>query len=199
MKQLKITLTTLFALSLLVLAGPAAASPVQDQLKASIDQLLDILRDPQYKGDDCLDKRRAALRTVIYERFSFKKMAQLSLGKNWKKRTDEEKDTFSKLFGQLLEDTYVTKIEAYTNEKVVYTKELVKKKKAQVNTKIITESVEIPIDYRLYKAKDGKWMVYDMVIEGVSLVGNYRSQFSQILQNDSFDVLVKELEKKLDS
>ena len=198
MKQLKITLVLLAAFVLLI-SGPASASPVQDQLKASIDQILNVLKDPQYKGEDKTQERRETLRAIIYERFSFKKMAQLSLGKEWKKRTAEEKEQFSNLFSQLLEETYVTKIEAYTNEKVVFTKEMIKKKKAQVNTKIITESVEIPIDYRLYQAKDGSWMVYDMVIEGVSLVGNYRSQFSQILQKDTFDDLVKELEKKLAS
>ena len=199
MKRLKTILIILFVICLFVPVNPVFSSPVQDQLKASIDQLLSILRDPQFQGDANTDKRRQALRTIIYERFSFAKMSQLSLGANWKKINNQQKDEFTKLFGQLLEDTYVSKIEGYTDEKILFTKELVKEKKAQINTKIVTDSVEIPLDYRMYQAKDGSWMVYDMIIEGVSLVGNYRSQFSGILQNDSFEKLVEELKKKLNS
>ena len=103
------------------------------------------------------------------------------------------------MFGKLLEDTYVSKIDDYTDEEVVYVKEFVRGKKAQVYTKIITDTVEIPIDYRMYKTKDGKWMVYDLVIEGVSLVGNYRSQFDQILRKEPYEKLVEDLEKKLDN
>lgn len=102
------------------------------------------------------------------------------------------------MFGQLLEDTYVSKIEAYTDEKVIYVKEFVKKKKAMVYTKIVTQTIEIPIDYRLYKTKSGDWRVYDLVIEGVSLVGNYRSQFDQMLQKGSYAKLVENLKNKLE-
>ncbi len=140
-----------------------------------------------------------SLRKVINERFSFAKMSQLSLGRHWKKRSDEEKKVFIDLFGQLLEETYISKIEAYTDEKVIFVKEYVKKKKAQINTKIVTQTIEIPIDYRMYNAKDGFWLVYDLVIEGVSLVGNYRSQFDQMLQKDSYEKLVEELKKKVDN
>ena len=175
----------------------AYASPVQDQLKSTIDNILGILRDPSLKGEEQAEKRRASLCKVINERFSFAKMSQLSLARHWKKRNDEEKKIFIELFGQLLEETYISKIEAYTDEKVVYVKEYVKKKKAQVNTKIVTDTVEIPIDYRLYQTNNGSWLVYDLVIEGVSLVGNYRSQFDQILQKDTYEKLVEELKKKI--
>ena len=176
----------------------ALASPVQDQLKITIDNILEILRDPALKGDEKKAERRALLRIIIHKRFSFAKMSQQSLARHWKKRSDEEKKAFIVMFGQLLEDIYVSKIETYTDEKVIYVKELVKKKKAQVYTKIVTETIEIPINYRLFKAKSGSWMVYDLVIEGVSLVGNYRSQFDQILQKGSYEKLVESLEKKLD-
>ena len=175
------------------------ASPVQDQLKITIDKILEILRDPSLKGEEQVEKRRVSLRKVINERFSFAKMSQLSLGRHWKKRSDEEKKIFIDLFGQLLEETYISKIEAYTDEKVVFVKEYVKKKKAQINTKIVTQTIEIPINYRMYNAKDGSWLVYDLVIEGVSLVGNYRSQFDQMLQKDSYEKLVEELKKKVDN
>ena len=122
------------------------ASPVQEQLKITIDQILDILRDPCLAGDENAEHRRESLRKVVSQRFSFTKMSQLCLAKHWKKRSDDEKKTFTEMFGQLLENTYISKVESYTNEEVVYVKEYVKKKKAQVNTKIITESIEIPID-----------------------------------------------------
>ncbi len=199
MKHLKIVLISLTTCCLLMTAAPVLASPAQDQLKASIDQILGVLRNPDYKGEAVTEKRRQALRTIIHERFSFKKMSQLSLGKYWKTINDQQQDEFVDLFGRLLEKNYVAKIEAYTNEEILYTKELVKKKKAKINTKIITDDIEIPIDYSLYQTKEGPWMVYDMVIEGVSLVANYRSQFNQILQNDTYDKLVEELKKKLES
>ncbi len=199
MKLFKKIFLIILAVCIFVPLYHADASSVQDQLKNSIDQILNILRDPSFKGEKCIQKRRAFLRKVINERFSFAKMSQLSLARHWRKRSDEEKKLFIKLFGQLLEDTYISKIEAYTDEKVVYVKEFVKKRKAQVDTKIVTDTIEIPIDYRMYQTKDGSWMVYDIVIEGVSLVGNYRSQFDQILQKDTYEELVEELKKKVES
>lgn len=199
MKLLKHIFLIVVAACVFFPAHPVTASSVQDELKVSIDKILDILRDPALKGTESIEKRRAALRKVINEKFSFAKMSQLSLARHWRKRSTAEKKAFIELFGQLLEDTYISKIESYTDEKVVYVKEFVKKKKAQVNTKIVTDTVEIPIDYRLYRTKTGAWMVYDLVIEGVSLVGNYRSQFDQILQNDSYEKLVEELKKKIES
>ncbi|MCK5162159.1 MAG: ABC transporter substrate-binding protein [Desulfobacula sp.] len=198
MKRFRIAVLVFFAGCLFLSIPHAYASPVQDQLKITIDTILEILRDPSLKGEECIKKRRASLRKVIHERFSFSKMSQLSLARHWKKRSDEEKKIFIELFGQLLEETYISKIEDYTDEKVVYVKEFVKKNKAQVNTKIITDTIEIPINYRMYQTKNGSWMVYDLVIEGVSLVGNYRSQFNQILQKDTYEKLVQELKKKIE-
>lgn len=198
MKLFKLVFLVFFIVLLFLPNHHAYASPVQDQLKITIDKILEILRDPSLKGEEQAEKRRASLSNVIHERFSFSKMSQLSLGRHWKKRSDEEKKVFIELFGQLLEETYISKIEAYTDEKVVYVKEYVKKKKAQVNTKIITQTIEIPIDYRMYNTK-GSWLVYDLVIEGVSLVGNYRSQFDQILKKDTYEKLVEELRKKVDN
>ena len=174
------------------------ASSVQDQLQGSITKIIEILKDPALKGEEATSQRRETLRKVIYEQFSFEKMSQLCLGKYWKDRSDEEKKAFIELFGKLLEETYLSKIEGYTDERVEYLKEVITDKKAQINTKIITEKIEIPIDYRLYQEKDGSWRVYDLIIEGVSLVGNYRSQFDEILQRDNYEKLVEELKKKIE-
>ena len=200
MKDFKIVLFILvfFIVGFLFPINSSFASPVQDQLKNTIDNILKILRDPSLKADEKQEQRRALLRKTIHEKFSFAKMSQLSLARHWRERSDQEKKEFIDMFGQLLEETYISKIESYTDEKVIYVKEFVKKKKALIYTKIITDTIEVPIDYRMYQTKKEIWMVYDIVIEGVSLVGNYRSQFDQILQKDSYEKLVEDLKKKLD-
>ena len=200
MKLLRIAFIIFFAVCVYFPVNTAVASPAQDQLENSIKQILEILRDPAMKGDTAVESRREALRKVIYERFSFKKMSQGSLARHWKKRSKEEKNEFVKVFGQLLEETYVSKVESYTDEKVEYVKDIEEtKKKYKIYTRIITESVEIPIDYKMYLTKSGSWMVYDIVIEGVSLVANYRSQFNQTLEKKSYPELLEDLKKKLDS
>jgi len=199
MKRFRIIILALLVLWLFIPVKNTLASTVQDQLKVTIDNVLEILRDQSLKGDEKREEKKESLRRVIHEKFSFAKMSQLSLARHWKKRSDEEKKAFIEMFGQLLEEIYISKIDDYTDEEVVYVKEFVRGKKAQVYTKIITDTVEIPIDYRMYQTEDGKWMVYDLVIEGVSLVGNYRSQFDQILRKESYEKLVEDLKKKLDN
>jgi phospholipid transport system substrate-binding protein len=173
-----------------------AASPAQDQLKQSIDEILAVLRNPELKTDAQKDTRREALEKIVEERFDFDKMSQLSLARHWKERSDAEKSDFIALFGRLLKDTYISKMEGYTDEQVVFINELIKKQKAQIDTKIITQTVEIPINYRMFTRDNVHWLVYDMVIEGVSLIGNYRSQFGQMLEKDSFEELMNKLKKK---
>ncbi len=198
MKRFQMAFLIFFTVSVFLPADNCFASAVQDQLKGTINKIIGILKDPSLKGDASIKQRRENLRKAVSERFSFEKMSQLCLGKHWKDRTDDEKKVFIELFGRLLEETYISKIEGYTNEKVEYLKESITDKKAQVNTRIITEKIEIPIDYRLYQEKDGSWMVYDLIIEGVSLVGNYRSQFDEILQRDNYKKLIDELKKKIE-
>ena len=176
---------------------PVSASPAQDQLKISIDSILSVLRSEELKTEANREKRRQALRDIIYTRFDFRKMSQRSLARHWKVLNDTQKDEFAGLFSKLLEKTYVGRIEAYTNEKVEFVGERIKKNKAQIDTRIVTPEIEIPISYRMYDLGDGTWMVYDMIIEGVSLVGNYRSQFGQLLEKNSFDELMVKLRNKV--
>jgi len=184
-------------LVMFVLSGGAVfASPAQDQLKQSVDAILAVLRTPDLKGDAQKEKRREALGTLVEERFDFEKMSQLSLGKHWKERTESEKAEFVTLFSRLLKDTYITKIEAYTDERVLFLSERIENKKAQIDTKIITKTVEIPINYRLFTRESDQWRVYDLVIEGVSLISNYRSQFGQMLEKESFENLMGKLKQK---
>ena len=180
-------------------AGAMAASPAQEQLKTSIEKIIQILKDPSLKGESQIQPRRQALRKAIDERFSFRKMSQFSLARHWKAITPEQKKEFVVLFGKLLEETYVNKIESYTNEKIEYTGERVSAKKAKIYSEIHTQEVTIPVEYRMFNAGEGNWMVYDMLIEGVSLIKNYRTQFDEIMQNGTFETLVEELKKKIDS
>ena len=199
MKQFRIVCFVFFLICFFSPVHTAFASKVQDQLKGTLDQILEILRDPALKGEESVEKRRSLLRKLIYERFDFAKMSKYCLAKHWKKRSEKEQKIFIELFGKLLEQTYVSKIESYSNEKVVFLKEYVKKKKAQVNTKVLTDTVEIPINYRMSQAEDGDWNIYDVIIEGASLVSNYRSQFDQILQKQSFEKLIEDLKKKIET
>ncbi|MCG8619520.1 MAG: ABC transporter substrate-binding protein [Desulfobacterales bacterium] len=171
------------------------ASP-KVQLESTIQSILTVLRDPALKSDTRQEEKREKLRSIARQRFDYRKMSQLSLGRHWRDRSEVEKASFTKLFGNLLEDTYMDKIDDYTDEHVAFVNERLTKKKAQVDTKIITKDLEIPINYRMYRKKDGRWMIYDMVIEGVSMIGNYRSQFGQILERQSFDELVEKLRNK---
>ncbi len=198
MKYFKTVILVYFLVSLFSNTDSAFATSVQGQLKVTIDNVLEILRNPDFQGDEKKEQRRETLSETIRQKFSFAKMSQLSLGRHWKKRSKQEKKDFIRMFGQLLEETYISKLESYTDEKVVFVKEFVRNKKAQVDTKVITESIEIPINYRMYKTKSGRWMVYDLVIERVSLVGNYRLEFDQILQKNSYEKLIEDLKKKLD-
>ena len=169
------------------------------QLERSINAILDILKDDHLRQETNTVLRREALREKIYERFDLERMSLFSLGRHWRGITPKQRQTFVALFSQLLEKSYVEKIESYTDEQVMYVKELVRGDKAQIDTIIVTDSIEIPIDYRMYQTDDGEWMVYDLVVEGVSLVANYRSQFTQMLDSGTFESLIIELEKKIES
>ncbi len=165
-------------------------------MKQTIDKVIDILKNKELKKAEKTNERRVAIRKVVGERFDFEEMAKRSLALHWKKRTPEERKEFVPLFSDLLERSYIKKIEGYTDEKFLYTDEKIDVDYAVVNTRIITKrNVEIPIEYRLLN-KNGKWEVYDVVIEGVSLVNNYRNQFNKIIRKDSYEELVRRMKNK---
>lgn len=174
----------------------ACAGEPTDQVKQTIDKVLDILKDKELKNPGKEKERRIALRKEVDKRFDFEQMSMRTLALHWKKRTPEEKKEFASLFSDLLERAYINKIESYTNEKIVYTGEKIEGDYALVKTNVITErNVDIPIEYRLIK-EDGQWMAYDVVIEGVSLVNNYRNQFNGIIRSSSYEELVRRLKNK---
>jgi phospholipid transport system substrate-binding protein len=165
-----------------------------DAVRTSVDGILDILK----KGDT-MDKaaRRSAMEVIIDERFDFRAMSQRTLATNWKKASDAEKQEFTDLFKQLIQSSYVGKLEAYTNETVEYVTEKVKGRKALVETMIKTASADIPLNYKMY-SKDGNWLVYDVIIEGVSLISNYRSSYQTIVKKEGFDGLMAKMKAKIE-
>jgi phospholipid transport system substrate-binding protein len=176
----------------------AYAGVPTDQVRQTVDKVLDILNNKELKKPGKVKERRAAIRKTVGERFDFEEMAKRSLALYWKQRTPEEKKEFVPLYADLLERSYIKKIENYSDEKIIYTDEKIDDGYAIVKTKIITKrNVEIPIEYKLLK-KNNKWDVYDVVIESVSLVNNYRNQFSKIIRTNSYEELVKRMKHKQD-
>jgi phospholipid transport system substrate-binding protein len=187
---------TALALTLtLSLAAPAAwAGAPTDQLRNQVDRVLKMLDDPALKEKP--KERRAAVRKVADDIFDFGETAKRSLGRHWAGRTQGERDEFVKLFGDLLERSYISKIEVYGGEKIQYVSDKVDGDQAVVQSKLLTKSGgEVPIEYRMLK-KGERWLVYDVVIEGVSLVSNYRTQFNKIIQTSSYEELVKKMKTR---
>ena len=169
---------------------------VTDEVKAVVDQVVSIVSDKELKKQKNEEKRRAALDKAIGTIFNYGEMAKLSLGTHWRERSPAERQEFVKLFKTLLENSYSGKIESYNNEKITYQKEAVEGDDAVVKSKVVTaKREEFALEYRL-KKDGGKWMVYDVVIEGVSLVANYRSQFNRIVRSEGYGALVKKLRDK---
>jgi len=177
-------------------AGQAVAGPVSDQLKDAIDRVVKLLDDPALKGPDRTEERRAAVTKIAQEIFDFPEVARRSLARHWQPLTDKQREEFTALFADLLERSYVSKIELYSGEKITYATERIDGDTATVATRVATKSgAEVPIDYRLLK-KGTRWLVYDVNIEGVSLVSNYRTQFNKIIQTSSFNELIQKLKTK---
>jgi phospholipid transport system substrate-binding protein len=183
------------AILLALVAMPAAAQAGEptDQIRAAIEKGISVVQDPKLQGKGKTEERRARLRAAVAPYFDFREMAKRSLGIHWKNRTPAEQQEFSLLYQQLLENSYAGKIESYHGEKILYGRETVDPPYAVVRTNIVTgKGQEIPVNYLLLQ-EGTRWKIYDVVIEGVSLVNNYRSQFSSILERSSFPDLVRKL------
>ncbi len=168
-------------------------------VQVPIDKVIEILKDPRYKEEEKLDEQRDELMGVIKDIFDFEKISQLSLGRFRKKLNDEQMTRFIDHFTELLVDTYLNQVQKeFQNEEVEYVEQTYHpsdNERAQVKTLVVRKNTKIPVDYSLY-IKDGRWRVYDIRVEGVSLIKNYRTQFEKILLNQSPDVLIEKLEKK---
>jgi len=179
----------------LVSADVLAGLPT-DQIKATVDKALIVLKDPRFKPPAKQQERRDQLKQILFTRFDFAEMAKRSLGANWRRRTPQEQEEFVRLFTDLLERAYADIIESYTYEKIAYVNEKVDGTYADVNSKIVTaRGEEYTINYKAQLAGN-EWKVYDVVAENVSLVNNYRSQFTRVIANSSYEELIRRLKDK---
>ena len=175
----------------------AVGGAATDLLKGTIDEVLKILNDKEMKEPTRHEDRRQRLEKVVAARFDYPEMSRRSLGTQWNQLSDKDKQEFVDLFRTLLTNTYADKVETYSGEGVQYLNERTEKEYAEVRTKVLSGKAEIPMDYRLLH-KDNDWRVYDVVVDGVSLVNNYRGQFTKILHTSSYPGLVDQLRKKSD-
>jgi phospholipid transport system substrate-binding protein len=184
-------------LLMVILAAPCFGGAPTDGIKKTTDRILVIVSDPALKGPENREKRAQLIRRAVDERFNWEAMTKRSLARHWRGRTEAEKKEFIDLFGKLLERTYLDKVGSYSGEKVIYVGETIDGKYGTVTAKILTHSrTEVQVRYRL-KETNGDWRVYDISIEGVSLVNNYRKQFNSIILRSSYDDLVAKLREKV--
>ncbi len=195
-RKLRILATALVLPLFWLRPGTAAGGVPTDQIKSTVDKALVVLRDPRFKSAARKTERRNQLRQILFARFDFTEMARRALGANWRRRTPQEKEEFVRLFTELLEHAYADTIESYTDEKITYVGEKVDGNYAEVNSKISTsKGQEFTIDYKT-QVVGGEWKVYDVVIENISMVNNFRSQFNRVINNSSYEELVHRLKQK---
>lgn len=196
-KRLPFLIAALLAGALI--APPADAGEATGHLRAGIRGVLEILRKPELKEPGQKAERRSRIRKIIHQYFDFEEMSRRSLARHWRKRTPEEKSEFIVLFSRLMERNYADKLESYTDEKIVFGKEIGDPEFVKVNTKVILQDDrEVSITYRMHKVEDA-WRVYDVLVEGISFLKNYREQFRSVIRRTSYANLVKILRAKRDA
>lgn len=193
-RTLILLFAAVFTLQFFAVGARANTGPT-DQLRPALSALTALLADPALKGEENKVERRSKIMASIKEGFDFHEMSKRILGKEWNNISEEERLHFTELMTKLLENVYIGKLEGYSGQTVGYVSERIKGSRAQVSTLIEDNGIEIPVHY-IMSQKSERWMVYDINIEGVSLVRNYKEQFKSILRKDKFAGLVKVLEEK---
>lgn len=191
------TLRPVMAVVLMFMLAPSAwAGAPTETARQYTDQVLKIMQDPALNTDDKRLERRAAVRKVAIQVFDLEETAKRALGRHWRERTPAERAEFVDLFADLLERTYIGKIDLYGGEQIKYISESIDDDIAIVRAKIMTRrGTEVPVDAKMLKKGD-RWYMYDVSVENISLVGNYRAQFDQIIRTSSFSELVRRLKDK---
>jgi phospholipid transport system substrate-binding protein len=190
-------LVGLLAVAMLAASDPAWAGPPTEQLRAQMDRVIKVLEDPELKREGRQVERRAAIRSLANEIFDFTETSRRSLGQHWQARTPAEREQFVRLFADLMERSYIGKIELYSGERIQFAGETIERDQATVRTRLVTKAgTEIPVDYRMHRTPGDRWLTYDVAIEGVSLVANYRAQFNKIIQASGYQALVSKLTEK---
>jgi phospholipid transport system substrate-binding protein len=172
----------------------AGAATPREQIQSSVEKVIAILKDPNLKAQK--NERIEQLRQVIFPKFDFTEMAKRSLGADWQRRTPEEQQEFVKLFTELIESSYVGNLDSYNGEKVIFTGDKQDGEYAQVDTKITSnKGEESTVSYKL-RQSGSDWKIYDVVIENISIVNNYRSQFNRVIARSSFGDLLRQMKDK---
>ena len=190
-------LSVLLLILLLIIPRLAYSAAPLDTVKEHVNKVLEVLRNPDLKGEPGKKVKQEKIRSIAGEVFDFTELSKRSLGQNWSKFNVSQQEEFIKLFKSILETAYADKITSYTDERIIFKDEIsLSEKTVEVPTVIVAKTSEIPINYRLLQEKGG-WRVYDVVIEGGSLVSNYRTQFREILANKTPEGLLDILRKKV--
>ena len=200
--KIRLTVTVVFGVVFGFLLGTALcvyAATALETVKAPIDQIVTILQDPQYQDGAKQDEQDAQLWPIIHQIFDFTEVSKRALARNWRKFTPEQRKAFTNAFTDLLGNSYLDKMHGgeYKNVSVVFLDEKkLSEVKCQVNSKIISRDQELPVSYNL-KLKENGWRIYDVKVEGVSLIKNYRLQFNKNLKTKSPADLIKQIEEKV--
>lgn len=187
----------LLALATLAADRPAWAGPPSDQLRAQVERVIRVLEDPELRREGRLTERRAAIRRIANEIFDFNETTRRSLGQHWQARTPQERQEIVGLYTDLLERAYIGKIELYSGERIQFVGDAIEGDQATVRTRLVTKAgTEVPVDYRMHRVSGDRWLAYDVAVEGVSMVANYRAQFNKIIQTSGYKSLVSKLAAK---
>jgi phospholipid transport system substrate-binding protein len=178
--------------------GPVMAGEPTDLIRQTTDQVFKILEDPQFQAPARQAERQELLHKIANQVFDWQEVGRRALGVHWRERTPQEREEFVRLFKDLVEDTYISRLEASASEKrdVQYVGEQIDGPRAVVRTNVVTRrNTQVPIEYRLHQV-NGRWLIYDVLIEGISLVNNYRSQFNQIIGSSSYSELIRKMKAR---
>lgn len=187
------------ALLMMAVCPVAASTEPMAVIKDPIDAVIAILNDPQYKAEGTKSAQRDKIWKIVKPMFDFDEISRRAVARDWRRFSQTEKATFSDVFAQFLGNTYIDKIQGeYHNERIVYLgQDFYSDRYAEVKTHLVRETIETPVNYRLIKNRDGQWRVYDIIVEGISLVKNYRTQFASILKKKKPAQLIEQLNEKL--
>jgi phospholipid transport system substrate-binding protein len=192
-----LAVTLALMLSFALASVPTAeAGPPTDQLRDGIDRIFKILGDPEFRGDEKTVQRRGAVSRIASELFDFGEMSKRTLGRHWDERTPAERLDFARLFTELIQRSYFSKVDEHGSERTVFRSETVDGKQAVVKTTLLlARGNQMPLEYSMLNTGD-RWRVYDLSIDGISLMANYRSQFNRIIRTTSYADLVTKMKSQ---
>lgn len=184
------------ALSLAPAGSFLWAGEPTERVRAAVDRGLQVVNDPRMRSEDKKKERNDRLREIVYSLFDFQEMAKRSLGASWRKLSPQQQQDFVPAFRDFLEKIYADRVDLYNGERASFVKEVVDQDYAEVHSKIVNKKgTEFGAIYKMHRA-GGSWKVYDVVVEGISLVNNYRAQFSRLMTNFSFEELMRKMREK---